>query len=420
MKMLILKMLHANHSGITKIKQLARRTVYWFGLNTDIEEFVKSCRICTEMNSVTKPHQYSQWIPTVKPFSRIHADFFHLDRKTFLIIVDSYSKWIEMEYMKYGTDAKKVVKIFLNLFARYGLPDVLMTDGGPPFNSEYFVNFFQKQGILVMKSPPYHPESNGQAERMVRLVKDVFKKFLLDPEIKRLDIEEQISYFLFNYRNTCLGTDGIFPSEILFSYKPKNLLDLINPKKSFKHNLKEPYDDTSHDYQPEEGEPSTSDNGFKNLTKGDLIYYKNNHKTGLPKWIQAKFLKNISKTISQILLGGRIVLAHRRQLKLAPTSRRKPSIHLVYHQDYHQLPHQNDFYNNSKRKREEDAEDPQTVSDSSSDFYGFPADSYIYSDVDQPEEAGSIFEASPNEKIENHRKSSRRLKRRRKSDFVYY
>lgn len=62
----------------------------------------------------------------------------------------------------------------------------MFTDGGPPINSDNFVTFMKNQGKA---------ESSGQAERIVRLVKEVLKKFLLDPEIRTLDFEEQIAYF---------------------------------------------------------------------------------------------------------------------------------------------------------------------------------------------------------------------------------
>ncbi|XP_058817013.1 uncharacterized protein LOC131680310 [Topomyia yanbarensis] len=69
--------------------------------------------------------------------------------------------------MKFGTEARRVKSKFISVFARFGLPDVIVTDGGPPFNSKELIDFFQKHSIQVMKSPPYNPSSNGQAERMV-------------------------------------------------------------------------------------------------------------------------------------------------------------------------------------------------------------------------------------------------------------
>ena len=83
MQNMILKMLHKNHTGITKMKQLARRSVYWFGLNKDIEHFAKSCRVCNEMKIAQRPKQTNSWIPTTRPFSRLHADFFYFQQKVF-------------------------------------------------------------------------------------------------------------------------------------------------------------------------------------------------------------------------------------------------------------------------------------------------------------------------------------------------
>lgn len=109
-----------------------------------------------------------------------------------------------------------------------------MTDNGPPFNSTQFVDFLERQAIHVMKSPPYHPQSNGQAERLVRVTKEVLKKFLIDPDFRHLDLQDRLHYFLFNYRNSCLTATGEYPSEKVLGYKPRTLLDLVNPKRSSK------------------------------------------------------------------------------------------------------------------------------------------------------------------------------------------
>lgn len=214
----VLVLLHANHFGIIKMKQLARNSVYWFSINKDIENYVANCDACSSMAIVHKSKDSSIWTPTTRPFSRIHIDFFFFEHRTFLLIVDSFSKWIEVEWMKQGTDHAKVLKKLVAYFARFGLPDVLVSDNGPPFNSWNFVDFLERQGIKVMKSPPYNPSSNGQAERLVRTVKEVLKRFLMDPKMMELYLEDQINLFLFNFRNNNLTKDGTFPSERIFSY----------------------------------------------------------------------------------------------------------------------------------------------------------------------------------------------------------
>lgn len=311
----VLKLLHANHNGIVKMKQLARRTVYWFGINQAVEKFVACCEVCNGMAVVPKQKIESKWTPTTKPFSRIHIDFFHFSGHIFLLIIDSFSKWLEVEWMKRGTDCSKVLTKLVEFFARFGLPDCLVSDGGPPFNSLSFVEFLGRQGITVLKSPPYNPASNGQAERLVRTTKEVLKKFLIDPDIAEVSLEDQLYLFLFNYRNTCLTNDEEFPSERIFSYKPKTLLDLINPKKQFKHNLfvqnDRSYDENaSASIRPEPLDP------LDNLTSGDFVWYKNHNPHNHARWLKAVFLKRVSRHILQVEIGSVQTTAHRTQIRL--------------------------------------------------------------------------------------------------------
>lgn len=163
-------------------------------------------------------------------------------------------------------------------FARFGLSDVLVSDNGPPFNSHDFISFLRRQGIEVMKSPPYNPSSNGQAERLVRTVKEVLKKFLMEPEIMELDLEDQISLFLFNYRNNNRTSDGHFPAERIFSYKPKTILDLINRKKEYKQHLAVPQPADEIITKSLAGRiPKHANNAVDELMVGDALWYKNHN-----------------------------------------------------------------------------------------------------------------------------------------------
>lgn len=294
------------------MKQTARRSLFWFGLNNDIENYVQQCQLCMKTTVVPKPVTNNTWIPTTRPFSRIHADFFHFDSRTYLLIVDSYSKWLEIELMKYGTDASRVIKKFSVIFARFGLPDVLVTDGGPPFNSFQFCSFMEHQGINVMKSPLYNPSSNGQAERMVRVVKDVFKKFMLDSETKSLDIEDRITLFLANFRNTC-NSDNRLPSEKIFNFTPKVLMDLIHPRRNYKSHLQ---------VLPTEKRTFMIDNTpaqdpFNNLVLGNKLLYKNNDKHSYEKWVEEQNVKRVSLNVFEISFGRYNLKAHRNQLRIS-------------------------------------------------------------------------------------------------------
>lgn len=217
--------------------------------------------------------------------------------------------------MRKGTNTSEVLTKLIEFFARFGLPDVIVSDNGPPFNSHTFKSFLQKQGIKVLNSPPYNPASNGQAERLVRTVKDVLKKFLLEPGMLELKLEDQINLFLFNYRNNNLTLEGSFPSEKVFAYTPKMLIDLVNPKKHYKQMLvpHNPNDEA----KASQNENTDQTDQLDALMPGDLVWYKHNIPHLREKWIKASFLKRFSKNLLQIMVGNEVATtAHPTQIRL--------------------------------------------------------------------------------------------------------
>ncbi|XP_055611719.1 uncharacterized protein K02A2.6-like isoform X1 [Uranotaenia lowii] len=422
----MLKLLHSNHVGVIKMKQLARKHVYWTGINSDIEKFSRNCEICSKMAVVHGTNKTYEWIPTSRPFSRIHTDFFYFERHNFLLIIDSYSKWLEIYLMNYGSDATKVLKKFSEFFSRFGLPDVIVSDNGPPYNSQQFVLFMEKHGIKVYKSPPYHPQSNGQAERLVRVAKEVLKKFLLDPDIRSRDIQDKLDYFLFNYRNSCLTKGEDFPTERIFKYRPKTLLDLVNPQNDYKKQLltREPVKNNDKlvegetqlgpsQYELEKSDPLT------NLIRGDKVLYKNPNDRKIERWLNATFIKRISRNVFQIALGAHVVSAHRGQIRVQKTEPRRnvafQSLEMGENVDEGEriLPHAS----GPKRRREESEEEEE-------DFRGFslsptqppPTRSELHPErILSPSAAGESCTSIP-----VVRKSSRRRKLLRQEDFVYF
>lgn len=85
----------------------------------------------------------------------------------FLIIVDTFSKWIDV-VMMFKTHALSTIRALRKVFSIFGLPKSLVSDNGSPFGSVEFLKFCELNNIEVLKSPPYHPQSNGDAERAVR------------------------------------------------------------------------------------------------------------------------------------------------------------------------------------------------------------------------------------------------------------
>ncbi|XP_054283553.1 uncharacterized protein LOC129000616 [Macrosteles quadrilineatus] len=125
---------------------------------------------CTSNAAPKVPLQ--QWPRVYGRWQRVHIDFAEdpNSRQQMLVLVDSFSKWIEVFVMK-STSSLKTIERLRSLFASYGLPDTLVSDNGPSFTSFEFKEFLKKNGVRFVLSPPYHPASNGAAERCVQEVK---------------------------------------------------------------------------------------------------------------------------------------------------------------------------------------------------------------------------------------------------------
>ena len=100
------------------------------------------------------------------------------------------------------------------IFTQHGLPEEVVSDNGPQFVSTEFAEFMNKNGIKHTLVPPYHPQSNGAAERSVRVVKEALLKQVLEGNKSR-SMKRRLADFLLRYRTTPHSTTGAAPAELL-------------------------------------------------------------------------------------------------------------------------------------------------------------------------------------------------------------
>ena len=116
--------------------------------------------------------QLNPWVWPNAPWRCIHIDFSgSLFGEMFLIIIDAHSKWPEVIVML-STTSQTMIETLLILFSHYGLPEQGVSENGPQFTSEEFSKFMQDNGIKHILCAPYHPTSNGLAERLCKLLKE--------------------------------------------------------------------------------------------------------------------------------------------------------------------------------------------------------------------------------------------------------
>lgn len=221
----LLEELHSAHYGIVKTKNLARTVMWWPGIDKDIEEITKTCHACLD-NSSGPARAVVSWPKSEKVFERIHIDHLILNNKTFLIITDSYSKWIEC-YLVRNTSAEETIEKLYDCFSRYGIPDILVSDNFSSFVGEKMSNFFKSNGVKHITSPTFHPQSNGSAENAVKTFKRNLKCALQDPRNKNLSLQMLISKILGAYRSTphCITQQS--PDTLMFGRKIRTRLTQI-------------------------------------------------------------------------------------------------------------------------------------------------------------------------------------------------
>lgn len=147
------------------MKALARSYLWWPDMDQHISNFVKTCDTCQFMQNANPDHSI-QWPTADRFFQRVHIDFCKFDNTTLLVLFDVYSKWLEVCVMP-NTDADNTIHTLFQIFTIFGLPEQITSDNGPPFTSTKFEEFCSTYKILHTKSPPYHAQSNGSAERAV-------------------------------------------------------------------------------------------------------------------------------------------------------------------------------------------------------------------------------------------------------------
>ncbi|XP_029965625.1 uncharacterized protein K02A2.6-like [Salarias fasciatus] len=190
----VLSKLHTGHCGVVRMKEIARSYFWWPGLDAAIEEKAKSSSDCEKLRNQPQLAPLHPWEWPEEPWQRIHIDFAGpLENHMFLAAVDAHSKWPEVAVMK-NTSSYRTIEELRSMFSRYGLPKQLVSDNGLQPVSEEFETFMEKNGIQHIKSAPFHPATNGLAERFVQTMKHALKSSPSSQSLNR-----RLNAFLLSY-----------------------------------------------------------------------------------------------------------------------------------------------------------------------------------------------------------------------------
>ena len=198
----VLEDIHKSHQGETKCIRRATEVVWWPGMTAAIRELVRGCSQCEKF--CLKPREPLKTTPMPeRPWWRLAMDLFQKDQKMYLLVIDYFSRFITVHELKDSSNSRAIVEILEELFCTLGVPNTIVSDNGPQFVSEEVRNFLRKWDIQHVTSSPRFPQSNGEAERAVRTVKELMNKNI------------NLHAALCMYRDTPLA-NGYSPAQLLF------------------------------------------------------------------------------------------------------------------------------------------------------------------------------------------------------------
>ena len=211
---------HTGHQGIVKTKTLLREKVWFPSIDKMTEEKVKSCLPCQAATTGTlpRPELLNMTLLPNAPWEEVAVDFVgpFPSGERLLVAVDEFSRFLEVEIVT-STSAKAVIPKLDSIFSRQGVPVVLKSDNGPPFNSSEFRQFANYLGFEHRKVTPYWPKANGEVERFMRTL----EKAIRAAHIEEGNWKQALYTFLRQYRATPHSTTSTSPSEALNNRKLK-------------------------------------------------------------------------------------------------------------------------------------------------------------------------------------------------------
>ena len=324
----VLETLHAAHQGTTGMSERSKSTVFWPGITNDINETRARCSPCNRIApSHPRTPPIEPWIPTT-PFEAIACDYFLFCDWYYFVAADRLSGWTEQSRMK-ATDGNSGSKGLCNslrsLFATFGVPIEVSSDGGPEFVAKQTKDFLQRWGVRHRISSAYFPSSNGRAELAVKSTKRLLMENV-GPD-GNLSTDKVVRALL-TQRNTPDPASKLSPSQILFGrplrdtlpYIEKNRTSFTNPQvhnqwrdlwQSKEEAMRRQYDKTL---------ISLNEHSrlLPSLQIGDHVFIQNQTGSSPLKWDRIGVVMEVKSNdqyIIQVSGTGRLTLRNRRFLR---------------------------------------------------------------------------------------------------------
>lgn len=307
----MLHIIHSSHLGISKCKSRAREILHWPGMSSEIEDFVSKCSTCALNQRQNSKEPLLETETPSRRWSIVSSDILDFKGSNYLVTIDHFSKWPELARLDSMTSTCTITHL-KSQFARFGIPDKVITDNGPQYSSGAFAEFAKDYGFNHVTTSPHFPQANGQAERTVQTVKNMLKK-ANDPYKA-----------LMAYRNTPIDNIGMSPAQLFLGRRLKTDLPTTSPLLSSETNSTSELKlrlKTRKLMQNIDSEKHTGSE-LRNLFKDEKVIMRHNN-----EWIPATVQQKHSEPRSYVLQNSEGKKYRRNRRHIRPTRANIPVKH---------------------------------------------------------------------------------------------
>ena len=178
--------------------------MYWPSMTAELKEYISHCEKCSKYEARQQKESLISHEVAERPWEKIGTDLYNIDGQDYLVVVDYFSNFWEIEHLP-NTTTSTIIKKLKYHFARQGIPDIVISDNGPQFACEKFSNFASEWDFEHRPGSPGHQQTNGKAEAAVKEAKR--------PLWKAKDTKSDLYLAVLAHRNTPTESMGTSPAQ---------------------------------------------------------------------------------------------------------------------------------------------------------------------------------------------------------------
>lgn len=321
---------HTCHRGIKETLVRLHRNYYWDRMQETVAAVINTCEACQKMKYDRKPIKPTLQLTQTQnaPFQELFIDLFSIEGKTYLTLIDAFSKLgqaIEIQ----NKSTPEVVRALMKYFSYYGVPKRISSDPGSEFNNELMREFLNLHKVELHIGTPNNPNSMGLIERFHSTIIEIYR--LAKYEKRCTDAASVMTYSVMAYNHSIHSVTELTPFEVVFGHTDtNNPFSIELEKQYFQKMVKDHAKRIRVMYThltdrmvaiKEKRRVRKGDEVEIEFNEGEIIFAKDVNKRkskDKPRYVKAKVIGQAKRNILPIQIGERITKTPIKNVKRPP------------------------------------------------------------------------------------------------------